>query len=223
MNEDKEVKMNIYEKIQLAKVMLKETGIKATGKNTNSNYTYMELKDFLPKINSIFNELKLFSHFEITPKVVDITEEGERVEEEIGTLMILNSEKPEEKVFYSMPTAEVNIGVRRDGTGGAQPIQNLGGKNTYIKRYLYQNALDIAEEDIVEKVPTEKVEIISKERANEIIKNIKECGINEKQLLKYYKLKDFYTIPVNIATEIEMKLFEIENKIKKNKESEEIF
>ncbi len=218
--EDK--KMNIYQKIQLAKVKLKEQGIKASGKNTMSNYSYMELKDFLPKIVSIFNDLNLFSHFEIKPQSVDTTEQGEHIEEEKGILMILNSENPEEKVVYTMPTAEVNIGVRKDGTGGAQPIQNLGGKNTYIKRYLYQNALDIAEEDIVEKTPAKKVEYISKERADEILKSIQNLGMNEKQILKYYKLKDFYSTPVELAAEIEMKVFEMENKMKK-KESEEIF
>ena len=218
-----EEKLNIYQKIQRSKVKLKEAGVKASGKNTMSNYSYMELKDFLPKINSIFDEMNLFSHFEIKPRFVETTENGEVIDEEQGVLTIINSENPDEKITYVMPTAEVNIGVRKDGTGGAQPIQNLGGKNTYIKRYLYQNALDIAEEDIVEKAPTKKVELISKERAEDIINSIKNLGMNEKQILKFYKLKDFYSAPIEIATEIEMKIFEMENKMKKQKEREEIF
>lgn len=216
-------KLNIYQKIQLAKVKLLEQGVKATGKNTNSNYTYMELKDFLPKTTKIFSELNLFSHFEIIPRFIEITETGEKIDEEKGVLTIINSENSEEKVIYTMPTADVSIGVRKDGTGGAQPIQNLGGKNTYIKRYLYQNALDIAEEDMVEKSPVKKVEVISKERAEEIIKSIKNLGMNEKSILKYYKLKDFYTTPIEVATEIEMKIFETEQKINKQNESEGIF
>lgn len=216
-------KLNIYQKIQLAKVKLLEQGVKATGKNTNSNYTYMELKDFLPKTTKIFSELNLFSHFEIIPRFIEITETGEKIDEEKGVLTIINSENSEEKVIYTMPTADVSIGVRKDGTGGAQPIQNLGGKNTYIKRYLYQNALDIAEEDMVEKSPVKKVEVISKERAEEIIKSIKNLGMNEKAILKYYKLKDFYTTPIEVATEIEMKIFETEQKINKQNESEGIF
>lgn len=214
--------LNIYQKIQLAKVKLLEQGVKATGQNTMSNYKYMELKDFLPKITKIFNELNLFSHFEIIPQKVETTDQGEKIEQEKGILKIINSEKTDEIVIYSMPTADVKIGLRKDGTGGAQPIQNLGGKNTYIKRYLYQNALDIAEEDIVEKTPVEKIEMISKERAEEIKASLVNLKIDEKKFLRYYKIKDVYSIPTTLAVEIEMKIAEAEKQIKQ-KESEEIF
>ena len=46
--------MNIYEKLQKARVDLQSKGIKKSGKNTFAKYDYYELADFMPAVNSIF-------------------------------------------------------------------------------------------------------------------------------------------------------------------------
>ena len=55
--------MNIYKKIQQARVELQKMGIKKSGHNKFANFDYFELKDFLPKVNEIFLDLKLFSKY----------------------------------------------------------------------------------------------------------------------------------------------------------------
>ena len=45
--------MNIYEKMQKAKVDLQKEDLKKTGENKFSNYKYYELGDFMPAINKI--------------------------------------------------------------------------------------------------------------------------------------------------------------------------
>ena len=60
----------VYSKLQLARVMLQETSLKKTGKNDYANFTYFQLKDFLPEVNKIFAKLGLFSRFMLCPEVV---------------------------------------------------------------------------------------------------------------------------------------------------------
>lgn len=119
--------MNIYEKLQAARVELQNKKLKKSGKNKFAGFEYFELSDFLPAINEIFNNLKLFSRFLINDKQ--------------ATLEIINAEKTDETVLFSMPTAELEL-------KGCNKLQALGGVNTYMRRYLYLNALEIVEADL---------------------------------------------------------------------------
>lgn len=121
--------MNVFEKLQKARVELQSRNIKQSGKNEFAKFTYFELGDFLPHVNVIFNELKLFSHVSFTA--------------DEATLTIVNVEKPEEKVVFASPMAEANL-------KGVHPIQNLGAVQTYQRRYLYMAALEISEHDTLD-------------------------------------------------------------------------
>jgi hypothetical protein len=124
--------MNVYEKLQSARVKLQNTTIKKSGKNKYANFEYFELSDFLPHVNEIFNEHKLTSVFNITS--------------EVATLEVINSEKPEEKISFCSPL--VNADVK-----GAIGIQQLGATHTYFRRYMYLIALEIVEHDMVDALP----------------------------------------------------------------------
>ena len=126
--------MNVYEKLQKARVELQSASIKKSGKNTYSNYDYFELGDFLPMINTIFNELKLFSQISFS--------------QELATLKIINTEKPEEVIEFTSPMADAQL-------KGCHPIQNLGAVETYQRRYLYMMALEIVEHDAIDATPKE--------------------------------------------------------------------
>ena len=119
--------MNVYEKLQQARKMLLDKKIKKTGENKFSNYTYFELGDFMPQVISIFAELKLFSFVNFPDK-------------ENATLTIINTEKTDETIVYNTSVGEVSL-------KGAHGIQNLGAVQTYLRRYLYINALEISEND----------------------------------------------------------------------------
>ena len=127
--------MNVYEKLQKARVELQSASIKKSGKNTYSNYDYFELGDFLPMINTIFNELKLFSQISFS--------------RDLATLKIINTEKPEEVIEFTSPMADAQL-------KGCHPIQNLGAVQTYQRRYLYMAALEIVEHDILDSGRTQK-------------------------------------------------------------------
>ena len=137
--------MNIHQKLQQARVDLQDMKLKKTGENKYSNYTYYELSDFLPAINAICNKLKLFTKFNI------FVNKGK----EIAVLEVRDIDKPEETISFTSETKDVEIGKKKDGSGGAEPIQNLGGKTTYMRRYLYMIAFEIVESDLVEKINKE--------------------------------------------------------------------
>lgn len=120
---------NVYEKLQQARVDLQAENLKKSGKNKFSGFSYYELSDFIPTVNIIFSKLKLCSNFSIKNNEAQ--------------LQIINSELPDEKVIFTMPTAELEL-------KGCTAIQALGGVNTYCRRYLYLNALEIVESDLLD-------------------------------------------------------------------------
>lgn len=129
--------------LQNVRLELQSLKIKPTGRNSYSNYDYYELSDILPHIQSLCQKEGIIALFSISP----VSNNGE----ETATLIIRNVEKPEdEAVVFTSPTAEPEIGKKKDGSGGADPIQNLGGKITYMKRYMYMMAFEIYEQDTVE-------------------------------------------------------------------------
>jgi hypothetical protein len=121
--------MNIYTKLQRARVELQNTALKKSGANKFAGFKYFELGDFIPAVNLIFAELGLFAAFNI--------------HNDIATLTVVNSEKPDELVVFSSPFADANI-------KGTTPVQSLGGAHTYLKRYLYLNALEIVDNDVLD-------------------------------------------------------------------------
>lgn len=156
--------MNIYEKIQAARVELQNKKLKKSGKNNFAGFEYFELSDFLPAINEIFHKQKLFSRFLINEKQ--------------ATLQIINAEDIKEEIIFSMPTAELEL-------KGCNKIQALGGINTYLRRYLYLNALEIVEADLFD-AETGKDNKQSVNNDTDIIAGL--AGVSDlKNLEKYYK------------------------------------
>lgn len=123
--------MNIYEKLNAARLQIAEKGLSKTGNNTFAGFRYFELSEILPVVNKVNSELKLFSAFSFL--------------RDTATLEIVNAEKPEEKVTFSFAYSPDGAKLK-----ACHQIQNEGAVQTYIKRYLYQNAYEIAEADQLE-------------------------------------------------------------------------
>ena len=158
-NEENKVKVpleGVKAKLQTARVMLQDMNLNKTGKNDFAHFDFFQLEDFLPKVNSIFVKLGLYSEFTIVPVTIDYEEttsynaSGNMISvtkkpiiKEIATLVITDLLKPEDQAIYEMEVAPVVI-----GNNTKQNIyQAAGGRNTYYKRYLYMNALEIVEKD----------------------------------------------------------------------------
>ena len=170
----KEEKKNVYEKLQNARVLLQKKNLKKSGKNKFAGFSYYELGDFIPSVNEIFNDLKLTSMFNI--------------EDNIARLLIINIENPEEGLMFVSPVKEAEI-------KGSTPIQCLGGIHTYMKRYLYLNAMEIVESDMFDgKVGDKKdplvegKEEIEKNYRDELVKYCKDNELDMQEIAQKYKL-----------------------------------
>jgi len=122
--------MNVYEKLTEARVRFQELAVKKSGQNKFAGYSYYELADILPVINKLANEMKF---------AVTITYESN---DSTWALYFIDSESGERLIFTAPhSTAQLK---------GCHEVQNLGAAMTYIKRYLYQNAFEIVEADVLD-------------------------------------------------------------------------
>ena len=116
--------VKVYEKLAAARIAFQGSGVKMSGKNTFAKYSYFELADILPRVNVIAQELGFVC-------VVSFNE--------IATLDFIDTESGD-KVTFTSPMSSAAL-------KGCHEVQNLGAVETYIKRYLYQNAFEIVESD----------------------------------------------------------------------------
>ena len=124
--------MNVYEKLIQARLMFQNENVKKSGQNKYASYTYFELNDILPIVNKICNEVKAVCVLNFT--------------ETVATLQFIDCEKPDNLITFTSPMSEATL-------KGCHKVQNLGAVETYIKRYLYQNCFEIAENDALDNQP----------------------------------------------------------------------
>lgn len=120
--------MNVFEKLNEARIRFQNANVKKSGKNNYAGYTYYELADILPAINKIAQELKFSCIVNFTP--------------DLATLDFVDCEK-NEKITFTSPMSEASL-------KGAMDVQNTGAVITYLKRYLYQNCFEIVENDLLD-------------------------------------------------------------------------
>ena len=120
--------MNVYEKLVEARVRFQSSNVKKSGQNKFAGYSYYELADILPVINSLSKELK----FAVIVYFEDDTWKLDFVDTEKG-----------DKITFTFPHSTAQL-------KGCHEVQNVGAVNTYSKRYLYQNAFEIVEADALD-------------------------------------------------------------------------
>ena len=120
--------MNIYEKLQTVRVELQSMELKKSGANSHLKAKYYELGDFLPALNMLLKDHKLCTEISFG---------------DMAILTVTNAEKPDEKVTFTSPMSTASLRNCHD-------VQNLGAVQTYLRRYLYMNAFDIVEADILD-------------------------------------------------------------------------
>ena len=120
--------MSVNKKLMQARIELQGTQLKKSGQNKFAGYSYFELGDFLPSIQSIFNKIGLCGVISYSTEYATLT----ITDTEDGTVIVITS-----------PLAEANM-------KGAHPIQNLGAVETYSRRYLWMTAMEIVEHDILD-------------------------------------------------------------------------
>lgn len=177
--------MTVYKKLATARVRLQETDIKKSGYNKFSKFKYFELTDFLPTLNKINLELGLLPIFSM--------------DKDKATLEIVDCDKPEDSIQFEIPFLLSDV-------KGANGIQNLGGTETYLRRYLFLAAYDISTGDVFDSLDN-KDKVIDKEKDNE---KLKEKPIEEeKQKLIDEINKTVKLLKVGEKKELTIKLKEV--------------
>lgn len=123
--------MSVHKKLMQARVNLLSVELKKSGRNTFQNYSYFELGDFIPHIQTIFNDVGLCG-------VVSFNNEYAQLcitDVDDGTVIVITS-----------PMAEANL-------KGSQPIQLIGSIQTFQRRYLWMAAMEITEHDTIDMTP----------------------------------------------------------------------
>jgi hypothetical protein len=123
--------MSVHKKLMAARVKLQSIQMKKSGLNKFAGYSYFELGDFIPHVQTIFNELGLCGVVSFSTEYAQLC----ITDVEDGTVVVITS-----------PMAEANL-------KGAHPIQNLGATLSYQRRYLWMAAMELVEGDAIDSAP----------------------------------------------------------------------
>ena len=126
--------LNIYQRLALVREKFASAGITKSGKNVQLKSKYFELDDIVPIAMPLFHEQNLIP-------MVNFTKDD-------ATMTILDMNDPQTTIVFTAPMREWL------GNAAVTPVQALGATETYMRRYLYQQALDIVEADEMENRPT---------------------------------------------------------------------
>ena len=129
--------MNIYQKINQVKQDLLGLQIKAETKGYN--YMYIDLPKIEGAITKACDRAGLLT-------IVNFPEGR-------AEMAIINMDEAIEQVVISVPVDPSMVKIN-----DKQPIQNVGGMMTYMRRYLYMAAFSISEHDPVEEKALEDAE-----------------------------------------------------------------
>lgn len=180
---------NIYLKLQQARCELTKAVTKKSGWNDYSQYHYFQLDDFMAQAKEILAKYHLFSFFNIYPQEVDGST-GVVTSPERAVLEIVDADKPSDVIRWMTETADATM-------KGATPIQTLGSKHTYMRRYLWLEAMEIAVCDDVDAVGNDKRQVdkpktkpqprMASDEQVHLILNLYEDDRIEK-MMRYYKV-----------------------------------
>lgn len=174
-------KSNIYVKLAKLRNDIQRAPLKKTGHNAFQKFDYFELKDFIPTVMKMCDDIGLVGHVTVS--------------NEDAVLTIINAESPDESLSFTVPWVM--------STGSSNPIQNLGATVTYIRRYLWMMALELVENDIVDASDTKEAPKAPKASAQQL-KKIQELYTTpqiESMVKKkgYASLQDFTSVDATMA------------------------
>lgn len=184
------VELTNYQKLQKVRNELLSSEIKKTGYNKFQNFYYFELKDFVPQVT------KLFDKYGLTPVFNIYVDDATNIEYAVMTIYDGTSTP----ITFRCPTANPQ-------TKGQDPIQQLGSKVTYMRRYLFQMALDLCESDSVDsrnqKEDIDTTEYATKFQVDTITKNIKLLSVDELKANKIKTPNDIKKLTLDKAEELQ--------------------
>ena len=131
---------NLFKKLAEARVQVRAKMGKKSGYNPYGKFNYFELEDIIPHMLTVFNEIGLIG-IEGHENAVIAPDTGIQVTPEFYTLKIYNTDRVDDRpIVFTKKQADA-------GTKGQVPIQAIGSESTYMRRYLWLDALEIVEND----------------------------------------------------------------------------
>ena len=118
---------NIYTKLMEVRVEFHKLELKKSGLNKFAGFKYYELGDFLVPATKLLQEANLCPMISFN--------------NELATMTLINGDNPEEQIIFTSPMRDLEL-------KGSNAVQNLGGVQTYLTRYLYIQLLNIVEADV---------------------------------------------------------------------------
>jgi hypothetical protein len=146
-------KLNVYQKLQLARENFLASEVKKTGKNMHLAFKYFELEDIVPTATRLFSEIGLTAIMNF--------------HEDMASMLIVNTDEPSDSFSIVAPFHPIAPNK------GTNEMMALGSSITYMRRYLYMIALDICEADAIDAnaggTNTQKTAVTApNEQANEL-------------------------------------------------------
>lgn len=124
---------NIYSKVMEARLQFLESNPQKSGRNEFQKFSYYELDDIVPTATRICNDIGLYTEIDLGANVFGY-----------ATLTVVNIDNPDEKVYFRIKMPDLN------NENMNKALQETGSCQTYLRRYLYLQFLDIAQNDEVD-------------------------------------------------------------------------
>lgn len=131
-------KLTLRQKLAVLRSHMTTLSLKKSGLNKHAGFEYYELGDFLPDALRKMEELKMIGLTDFASS------------EKYVFLNIFDCED-ETSLPIQFATEKATVSIQ-----GAQRMQNIGGEHTYQRRYLWMDALEISEPDMLDAVTGKK-------------------------------------------------------------------
>ena len=149
---ERKLKACLYKKLQQARMDFRDKHVEARGRNDFNHFDYITLKDIVTEAIPILleNDLSIHHKFYLSPPLVELVDLETGYSEDFGS----------------------NFDGQVDGKNTNQRLQALGSTESYIRRYIYMQILDIVESDPDKNFGKEEKEAKPNHRYSEKNKNI---------------------------------------------------
>lgn len=183
-------KMNIYEKLNKARVAFHSEKLQKTGHNKFAGYKYFELGDFVPTAIRIFNDVGICQFVTFT--------------NETATMTIVSVDD-QSQIQFTSPMGSANL-------KGCHEVQNIGAVETYQRRYLWTTALEIVEHDALD-AQTGNSEpeqgSITEAQVAKLKALLDKTPLTEQKICKAYNVETLEALPVANYKGAEKRLTEL--------------
>ena len=182
MTNEIKAQKTITELLQEVRNELYKSSLTKKGMNKHLGFKYFELEDFVPLATKLFNERGMCPVFNI--KFID------GIEYAVMTLY-----HGAEQLQFTLPTAEA--------INSNNPIQNLGSKASYMRRYLYLSVLDLCEHDEIDaadkvEAPVETVKKATAKQISMLRQSYSEEEIGK--ILSHYNIQSLEELDLKVAS-----------------------